>query len=875
MWINPTSNVTAATGLLFQRGGAETAGFGFSSTLNSSGMAGLGYNWNNNSATAYNYNSALYPVTNTWQFVALVIRPTSATFYLYYKDPVSGQQRLLSAVQTTTLNKQGFTNNAGTLLLGADSNNANRTFPGLISDAAVYNTSLTEQQILGLYATGLNVAGFAPSIAVSQDNFYFPAPLTAGQTVQLSASVGGTAPVTNQWQYNGVSLQNGPFNGATISGATSNVLTIANMTYNNVGPYQLLATNALGSATSSIVKVVILPARIVGQWLSGAQSLADVSGFTPAGTHDASVRTGSTAWVNDVPPGAPPGDYSLQFNAAGLQITNTAVTDNAYTNTFDDKVTRGMTVMLWAKGLPNGIWRAFVAKNGENNIGWMLRIGNATNRPTWTVRNSQNQDMQVTTMAAYLNDGNWHHYAGTYNPASGNRYLYVDGTLVGYQTGDVSAYGNAKSMHVTIGYDDQSGTGDGTSDGPYTGNMYDVRIYDYALPQSQIASVIGKPNAKSYYVTPGSVATFTTPGIPADPPYTGYQWQYNSGNLSDGVNVSGSGTINLTVSNITASGTYQLLVTNGSGAVTSSIVNLTVVPAQAVGRWLSGAQSLNDVSGYAPSGKHNAGLQSGTPTWSTDVPASAPGGSYSLQMSGVALVVSNTSTLYDAGYANTFDSQIYNGMTVMCWAKGLPGGWNPWLSKYGDSGSQPTSGWMVRVNNSSNPTWTVRGTGGNEDMSASKAFTDGNWHQYAGTYSPQTGVRSLYVDGVLVAQQTGQGPYTPATAERVVIGGKDSPPGNSVGSQYTGKIYDVRIYDYAMSQAQLGAAVSGLTPSFVTTPLLTTGPSGSQFVMTWSFGSLLEATNVAGPWTSTGATSPYTNIINTLVPDEFFKLSNP
>ncbi len=880
MWINPTSSVPVSTGLLFERGGAETAGFGFGGTVNSSGMAGLGYNWNNNSSTAYNYSSGLYPVTNTWQFVAMVIRPASATFYLYYKDPVSGQQKFLSAVQSTTLNNQGFTNNAGTLLLGGDSNNANRTFPGLIADAAVYKASLTDQQILSLYGAGLQVAGFAPSVTMSQGNVYYPAPLAPGQTLRLSASVGGTAIVTNQWQLNGVSLQNGTSGGVTISGATSNVLTIANVNYNYIGSYQLLATNAINSATSSIVSVVVTPATIVGQWLSGGQTLADVSGYQPAGTHDATVRTGSTSWVNDVPPGAPPGNYSLQFSGAGLQITNTAVTDNAYTNTFDDQVYNGMTVMLWAKGLPSGIWQSFVAKNGENNIGWQVRIGNATNRPTWTIRNAQNQDMQVTAMPAYLNDGNWHHYAGTFNPATGNRYLYVDGTLVGFQTGD-TLYPSAKAMHLTIGYDDQSGTGNGSTDGPYIGKMYDVRIYNYPLPQSQIAAVIGKPNPQGYYVTPGSVASFTTPGIPIAPPYTGYRWQFNGANLSDGVfngaTVSGSSTISMSVSNITTlnAGIYQLLVTNATGSAVSRIVNLTVLPATTVGRWVSGAQNLNDVSGYQPAGTHNAGLQSGSPNWSTDVPASAPGGSYSLQMSGVALIVSNSSILYDAGYTNTFDNQIYNGMTVMCWAKGLPGGWNPWLSKYGDSGSQPTSGWMLRVNNSSNPTWSIRGTGGNEDMSASKAYTDGNWHQYAGTYSPQTGVRSLYVDGVLVAQQTGQGPYTPATGERFVIGGKDSPPGNSVGSQYTGKLYDVRIYDYAMSQAQLGAAVPGLTPSFVSTPLVTTGPSGHQFVMTWSFGSLLQATNVAGPWTSTGATSPYTNVMNTLVPDVFFKLSNP
>jgi hypothetical protein len=46
-------------------------------------------------------------------------------------------------------------------------------------------------------------------------------------------------------------------------------------------------------------------------------------------------------------------------------------------------------------------------------------------------------------------------------------------------------------------------------------------------------------------------------------------------------------------------------------------------------------------------------------------------------------------------------------------------------------------------------------------------------------------------------------------------------------------------------------------------------------VLTYS-GTLLDATNVAGPWTPVaGATSPYTNILDSATPDLFFKLSNP
>jgi hypothetical protein len=66
------------------------------------------------------------------------------------------------------------------------------------------------------------------------------------------------------------------------------------------------------------------------------------------------------------------------------------------------------------------------------------------------------------------------------------------------------------------------------------------------------------------------------------------------------------------------------------------------------------------------------------------------------------------------------------------------------------------------------------------------------------------------------------------------------------------------------------------SPAFSGPIAITSGPSGSQLVLTWPYGMLLQATNVAGPWTPVaGAVSPYTNLINMTAPNMFYKLSNP
>jgi hypothetical protein len=87
----------------------------------------------------------------------------------------------------------------------------------------------------------------------------------------------------------------------------------------------------------------------------------------------------------------------------------------------------------------------------------------------------------------------------------------------------------------------------------------------------------------------------------------------------------------------------------------------------------------------------------------------------------------------------------------------------------------------------------------------------------------------------------------------------------------------VRIYNVALSgpqQASLFTPPPPPVPAFSVKPAVTTGPNGKQFVLTWSYGTLLQATNIAGPWTTNAATQPYTVIISN-APVMFFKLSNP
>jgi hypothetical protein len=86
-----------------------------------------------------------------------------------------------------------------------------------------------------------------------------------GTTVILAVIVtNGTPPFSYQWQVGGMNLVNGRTNGATISGATSNVLTISNVQpTNGATNYTVIVKNIAGSVTSSIAVLTVYSSPVI------------------------------------------------------------------------------------------------------------------------------------------------------------------------------------------------------------------------------------------------------------------------------------------------------------------------------------------------------------------------------------------------------------------------------------------------------------------------------------------------------------------------------------------------------------------------------------------------------------------------------------
>src|SRR6267142_1192847 len=74
-----------------------------------------------------------------------------------------------------------------------------------------------------------------------------------GQTVIISATAGGQAPLSYRWLFYGTNLAAS----GNITGVTSNVLAIASAATSNSGNYQLVVTNSVGASTSRVAVLTV------------------------------------------------------------------------------------------------------------------------------------------------------------------------------------------------------------------------------------------------------------------------------------------------------------------------------------------------------------------------------------------------------------------------------------------------------------------------------------------------------------------------------------------------------------------------------------------------------------------------------------------
>jgi hypothetical protein len=329
-------------------------------------------------------------------------------------------------------------------------------------------------------------------------------------------------------------------------------------------------------------------------------------------------------------------------------------------------------------------------------------------------------------------------------------------------------------------------------------------------------------------------------------PFT-YAWYFNNSSKP----ISGATSATLTLPNVQSAdaGNYTVAISNAYGGVVSSPEVVTVVAPTAYESTLIGLNPLgywplNETSGtvaYDLAGGDNGTYIGGCSLGQAGPPNSFFGAnSYSVSFDG------------SSGYVDipVGPLNITGAISTMIWINdpytvaGLQG-----IFSHGDPS------WRMSVENAVIPGANDgNGPPSYNDATSSTPIDDGNWHFVVYTYTGVPGVANngtLYVDGVAVAFNTVESVPAGDNLDVWIGGSPDYPTSRLTYAN----LANAAVFNYALTADQV-QDVYNASPLPVT---LTITPSGKNVVLTWPSGTLLQSTNLAGPWTpNTSATSPYT-----------------
>jgi len=455
-------------------------------------------------------------------------------------------------------------------------------FPGLTNDSFVVRS---EEFNTRSPINAIQIIPRAVPVAAVIDPL-LPSQVVAGGTAVFSASAGGVIPMSFQWQKNGANLTDG----GNISGSATSTLKISGAGATDAASYQLIVSNVVGIATSSIAPLTLTaPAsgsyaaeaianHPVAYWALNDSSDAasnfavapdNVGGFN--GIYGNAAQNGAELVAGPQPPsfpGFPTNNYALQSGnihnswvvAPPLNLNTNAVT---------------ITAWIYPTATEPGSAGIAFSRNGGDVSGLDYQ---------------NNQNLGYT----------WNNSASTYNFASGlvvpqNEWSFValvvtpaNATLYLYNTnGQVSAVNNVTNAvagftgPLTIGVDPAStATPEGRA---FIGSISGVAVFNQSLPTSEIFSLYKKglgltAIAPTIVTQPGSLDLYA--GRPAtfsvlasgDAPLT-YQWQFA------GTDIPGATNATYSIPSVSAAnaGSYDVVVANLVGSVTSGTVSLTVV----------------------------------------------------------------------------------------------------------------------------------------------------------------------------------------------------------------------------------------------------------------------------------------------------------
>jgi len=456
----------------------------------------------------------------------------------------------------------------------------------LAISAATTNNSGSYQMVasnLTGYATSRPAVlkvGYAPAVSVSPPGLT----LLAGSTAVFTATPGGSPPFGYLWKKNGIN-----FSGTGISGTTSNVLVLADITTNSAANYAVVVTNLFGTVTSAAAPLtVVLPPSFTGSVTNRTiqcGSNTNLFAITTVGTGPL-----STQWSLDgtAVPGATNSSFSLTnlfqpnhtvavvvTNLYGIVMSNALLTvqdtsspvitligGSRLTNELGSAFTDpGATAYDACAGTLAVITSGIVSVNavGTNTLAYNAADGNGnTNTATRTVVVRDTTPPAIswsfTNLVLTANSS----CVAAMPDATGTNYILatdLSGTVVITQSPTNNALLQPGTNTVVITVADASGNKS------YSTNR--IAVLDQAPPVIW-SQPVGRTNVA------GTGASFTVAATACTTVF--YQWYFDNAALAAQTNLT------LAFSNVglTNAGNYFAVATAAGGSSTSAAVQLVV-----------------------------------------------------------------------------------------------------------------------------------------------------------------------------------------------------------------------------------------------------------------------------------------------------------
>ena len=436
---------TDFSGLIFQND-ADTLGFNIGTNNE------LRYHWDN--IDHWGYNSGLVVPDQTWTFVALVIEPTQATFYM--DDGTNG-------LQTITRSSTHPLKTHNSYSIGSFPNSSSRYFNGMMDEARLINRALSSDEIelLSQEALGTRNPSPANGSKIARDSVrlkWTPSPLSQSQRLYLGS----------QYQAVRDATTGDPTDQGNITTTQYDLTTLA------PGNYYWRVDNVENTGLSVTGSIWTFEVRADG--LIAHYPLDQIQG-EPANTtpclcgsdHDGAVL-GTPAVVEGVLGNA------LEFNTSTATNSRLTLPASTFTDLADE-----VTIAFWAKGHSPSFPRRNYVFEGLTAGGRLVLSANLPwldSKVYWEAGNSSGFDSIDLLAPADLTFDHWTHWAFIKDANTGRMAIYANGALFHSEEGNTQLLNSAIANFSIAGRVNAADK--------WAGAIDDFRIYNTALDGSSI-----------------------------------------------------------------------------------------------------------------------------------------------------------------------------------------------------------------------------------------------------------------------------------------------------------------------------------------------------------------------------------------------------